>query len=171
MTAARHGFRSILEQKSRKELPMARRISTVVLLSVFSLLIATRSATAQGKGKGHNKDQQQAAQDDGRGVRISFSGHDREIIQNYYRDRNSNLPPGLAKRNGNLPPGLQKHLERDGTLPPGLQKRVAPFPEDLERRLPPIPETCRRVTLGVDVLIVDRRTQRILDIIHDILRP
>ena len=150
---------------------MARRISTVFLFSVFSLLTAIQPATAQGKGKGHNKDQQQTAQDDGRGVRITFSGRDREIIQNYYRDRNSNLPPGLAKRHGNLPPGLQKHLERDGTLPPGLQKRVEAFPEDLERRLPPIPETCRRVTLGVDILIIDRHSQRILDIIHDILRP
>jgi len=66
---------------------------------------------------------------------------------------------------------LQKHLERDGTLPPGLQKRVQPFPEDLERRLPPLPDTYRRVTLGVDIMILDRRTQRIVDIIHDILRP
>ncbi len=119
---------------------MARRIPALLLFGIFSFLMTAQFATAQGKGKGHNKDQQQTAQDDGRGVRITFSGHDREIIENYYRDRNSNLPPGLAKRNGNLPPGLQKHLERDGTLPPGLQKRVAPFPEDLERRLPPIPE-------------------------------
>src|SRR5579864_2621165 len=56
-------------------------------------------------------------------------------------------------------------------LCPGLQKRVQPFPEDLERRLPPLPDTYRRVTLGVDILILDRRTQRIVDIIHDILRP
>jgi len=27
------------------------------------------------------------------------------------------------------------------------------------------------VTLGVDILILDRRTQRIVDIVHDILRP
>jgi hypothetical protein len=27
------------------------------------------------------------------------------------------------------------------------------------------------VTLGVDILILDRRTQRIIDIVHDILRP
>jgi hypothetical protein len=129
---------------------------------------------SQGKGKGHNK---QADQDDDRdrgdkhGVRIVFSVHDRDTIRGYYQDRNSNLPPGLAKRNGNLPPGLQKHLERDGTLPPGLQKRVQPFPEDLERRLPRLPDTYQRVTLGVDILILDRRTQRIVDIVHDILRP
>lgn len=154
---------------------MARGIPAILLFSFFSFLMTAQFAAAQGKGKGHNKDQDQSqpqsSRDDGRSVRITFSRHDREVIQSYYRDRNSNLPPGLAKRNGNLPPGLQKHLERDGTLPPGLQKRVESFPEELERRLPPIPETCRRVTLGVDILIIDRRSQRILDIIHDILRP
>jgi hypothetical protein len=129
---------------------------------------------SQGHGKGHNK---QTESDDDRGpdsrggIRISFSVHDRDVIRDYYRDRNSNLPPGLAKRGGNLPPGLQKHLERDGTLPPGLQKRVQPFPPELERRLPRLPDTYARVTLGVDILILDRRTQRILDIVHDIIRP
>jgi hypothetical protein len=127
-------------------------------------------AQGNGKGKGHNK-QAQSDDERDRGARIVFSVRDRDVIRSYYQDRNSNLPPGLAKRNGNLPPGLQKHLERDGILPPGLQKRVQPFPEDLERRLPPLPEVCRRVTLGVDIMILDRRTQRIVDIIHDILRP
>src|SRR5579859_1779695 len=135
---------------------------------------------SQGHGKGHNKQSDQDDDSDrpgkhdrdGRGgVRIVFSVRDRDIIRDYYHDQYSNLPPGLAKRGGNLPPGLQKHLERDGTLPPGLQKRIQPFPLELERRLPPLPDTYRRVTLGVDILILDRRTQRIVDIVHDILRP
>jgi hypothetical protein len=66
---------------------------------------------------------------------------------------------------------LQKHLERDGTLPPGLQKRVQRFPYELESRLSPLPDGYQRVTLGVDILILDRRTQRIMDIVRDILRP
>ncbi len=130
------------------------------------VLAATASAFAQGKGKGKGKHQQE--QDNGR---IVFTVHDQDIIRGYYHDRYSNLPPGLAKRGGNLPPGLQKHLERDGQLPPGLQKRVEPFPEELERRLPRLPEEYSRVTLGVDILILDRRTQRIMDIVRDVLRP
>ena len=153
---------------------MLKRTLTMAVFGLVLAAVMPHAALAQGngKGKGHNK---HADQDDDRsdkhGVRIEFSIRDRDTIRDYYHDRNSNLPPGLAKRNGNLPPGLQKHLERDGTLPPGLQKRVQPFPEDLERRLPPLPDTYRRVTLGVDILILDRRTQRIVDIIHDILRP
>jgi hypothetical protein len=160
---------------------MLRRL---FLMAVCGLLVAMlpnyglAQGNSQGHGKGHNKQSDQDDDDDrGRdrdsrgGIRVIFSVHDRDIIRGYYHDQNSNLPPGLAKRGGNLPPGLQKHLERDGTLPPGLQKRVQPFPDDLERRLPRLPDTYRRVTLGVDVLILDRRTQRIVDIIHDILRP
>ena len=150
------------------------------LLLVMLLALPGMSA-AQGNGKGHGNGHNKQADDDdsdrGRdrddrgGVRVVFSVRDRNLIRDYYRDQNSNLPPGLAKRNGNLPPGLKKHLERDGTLPPGLQKRVQPFPDDLERRLPRLPDTYRRVTLGVDILILDRRTQRIVDIVRDILRP
>jgi hypothetical protein len=130
---------------------------------------ALASSLALAQGKGHGKGNQPQQGDDH--PRIVFSVHDQEIIRSYYRDQYSNLPPGLAKRGGNLPPGLQKHLERDGTLPPGLQKRVQPFPDDLERRLPRLPDGYRRVVLGVDILILDRRTQRIMDIVRDILRP
>lgn len=148
----------------------------------FSLVIALgvlnqaslAQGNSQGKGKGKNKHQQQSdASDDYSGgkVQIVFSRHDQEIIRDYYRDQYSNLPPGLAKRGGNLPPGLQKHLDRDGTLPPGLQKRVQPFPVELERHLAPLPDGYSRVTLGVDIIILDRRTQRIMDIVRDILRP
>lgn len=148
---------------------MIRRSLTTVVLTV-AVALASQAGMAQGKGKGHGN-KHDAAESRGAEIQVIFSAHDREIIHDYYRNPNSNLPPGLAKRNGQLPPGLQKHLERDGTLPPGLQKRVQPFPEELERRLPRLPESYQRVTIGVDVLIRDRRTQRIMDVIHDVLRP
>jgi hypothetical protein len=148
----------------------------LLVISALVLLSYPLSAQGNGNGKGHNKHAQEqddnSVPDGGRGgLRVVFSTHDREVIRGYYHDRYSNLPPGLAKRGGNLPPGLQKHLERDGTLPPGLQKRVEPFPEDLEVRLPRLPDSYRRVVLGVDIIILDRRTQRIVDIVRDILRP
>ena len=160
---------------------MSKRFLWFALSTALGIGLLSHTALAQGnsqgKGKGKNKHQQEQVDDDrdydrsGAHVRIVFGSRDREIIRDYYHDQYSNLPPGLAKRGGNLPPGLQKHLERDGTLPPGLQKRVQPFPVELERRLPPLPVGYRRVTLGVDILILDRRTQRIMDIVHDILRP
>jgi len=152
---------------------MSRRILLVSTALALCLAMGVPAALAQGNSRGHGKgNRHDSNYDDNRGsISISFGVHDREIIRDFYRDQYSNLPPGLAKRGGNLPPGLQKHLERDGTLPPGLQKRVAPFPADLERRLPRLPDTCRRVILGQIAIILDRRTQRILDIIHDVLNP
>src|SRR5215813_2387776 len=151
---------------------MTGRTMRLAFSAVLCASLLPMSASGQGKGKGHNRQDDSADQDSQRSkVQVIFSVHDREIIHDYYHGNTSNLPPGLAKRNGNLPPGLQKHLERDGTLPPGLQKRVTPFPDDLERRLPRLPSEYRRVTLGVDVLILDRKTQRIMDIIYDVLRP
>ena len=150
---------------------MARFLSRFLrVLIAVSLLGA--AAHAQGKGKGHNKGSEYVGNDavSVHGA-IVFSAHDRDIVRDYYRGGNSNLPPGLAKRGGNLPPGLQKHLERNGTLPPGLQKRLTPFPEDLERRLPRLPDIYERGSIGRSIVIIDRRTQRIMDIIHDIFRP
>jgi hypothetical protein len=101
-----------------------------------------------------------------------FLPEERRVIEDYYRQtpkgKWKGLPPGLAKRGGNLPPGLQKHLEKNGQLPPGLQKRLEPLPVDLDRRLPRLPEYWERVVLERDVILIDRRTNRILDIIENI---
>lgn len=102
-----------------------------------------------------------------------FSTDERRIIEDYYHQgkkaKKKGLPPGLAKRGGNLPPGLQKKLDRDGKLPPGLQKRLEPLPVDLDRRLPRLPEYYERVILERDIVLIDRRTNRILDIIEDVI--
>ncbi len=165
---------------------MSRRGLRMLLCVAVCLALFPRLGFGQGNVYGKQKSQPEDQRDDDdrdstrdhdrdgdRPPRMSivFSSRDRDIIRDYYHNRYSNLPPGLAKRNGNLPPGLEKHLERDGTLPPGLQKRLTPFPDDLERRLPRLPSIYRRGTIGVDVVILDRRTQRIVDIVHDILRP
>lgn len=99
-----------------------------------------------------------------------FLPEERRVIVEFYQESHkSGLPPGLAKRGGNLPPGLQKHLEKNGTLPPGLQKRVEPLPLELERRLPRIPEIWERVIIGQQIVLLDRRTKRILDIVENVI--
>lgn len=102
-----------------------------------------------------------------------FLPEERRLIEQYYRrgkkSKARGLPPGLAKRGGNLPPGLQKKLERNGELPPGLQKRIEPLPVDLDRQLPRLPEYWERVIVERDIILIDRRTNRILDIIDDVL--
>ena len=60
-------------------------------------------------------------------------------------------------------------MERNGKLPPGLQKRLVPFPEELERRLPALPPNYTRGFIGASVVIYDRRTALVVDIVHDVI--
>lgn len=98
-----------------------------------------------------------------------FLPEERRIIREYFAGSYGALPPGLAKRGGNLPPGLQKQIRRKGQLPPGLQKRLQPLPAELEVRLPKIPDIWQRVILGPHVVLMDRRSARILDIIENVI--
>jgi len=77
------------------------------------------------------------------------------------------LPPGLAKKD-RLPPGLQKQLEKNGTLPPGLARNELPLA--LQNKLyPPKPGT-KRFMVGRDIVLIDTKTDVILDIIRDVVR-
>ena len=48
----------------------------------------------------------------------------------------------------------------------GLQKRPQLCPEELERRLPPPPADCAHVLIGGHIVLVNRRTSVVLDIVH-----
>ncbi|MBI4481594.1 MAG: hypothetical protein HY652_01765 [Acidobacteria bacterium] len=97
-----------------------------------------------------------------------FTERDRHLIRAFYRHRYAHLPPGLAKRRGRLPPGLERQLRVNGTLPPGLQKRMEPFPYELEVELPPLPKdgSLTRAALSPVAIILETRTQRILDLVE-----
>jgi hypothetical protein len=135
---------------------------------------------AQGHAYGKHKHEYRDDDDDRGGdrdhgsrsvINIVYSNRDREVIHEYYYGEGQRgLPPGLAKRGGNLPPGLQKQLMRNGTLPPGLQKRCQPFPAELERRLPPLPPDYSRVTIGANILIVNRKTNVIADVAFNVFK-
>jgi len=101
-------------------------------------------------------------------VKVAFGDSDRQLIHDYYghkKIKRKGLPPGLAKK-GKLPPGLQKQLKKKGKLPPGLAKRNLPF--DLENRLTPIPRGYVRLKVGGDIVLMNEKTEVIVDIIHDI---
>ena len=145
----------------------------LVRVCCFALLACSLALPAlpQGKGKGHHKEDGNGDEGGKKGKgKHEFGSRDRDVIASYYSSRNSNLPPGLAKRGGNLPPGLEKHLERNGTLPPGLQKRLQPCPVELERQLPPLEPGYSRGVIGAHVVIYNRSTNVIVDIVKDVAR-
>jgi hypothetical protein len=140
-----------------------RNITHVFLAAVLAAALAPEAVVAaQGHGRGHA---------DGRGARkanqtvVLDRGDQRRIVREYYRD--NGLPPGLAKRDS-LPPGLAKQLRERGQLPPGLQKGLTAVPSPLAARLPRLPGYYDRYFAGDDLLVIDRRSNRILSIIPNI---
>jgi len=152
---------------------MNSRILKILFAGFLACLLAVASAMAQGNGnghgngKGHNKNQQGDDNDQGDG-RYGFRSQDREIVTAYYSRHGSELPPGLAKRNGNLPPGLEKQLERNGTLPPGLQKKSQPCPVEITRQLAPLPPEYQRSVIGAHIVVFNRNTNIIVDVMKDV---
>lgn len=148
---------------------MKRASQTAVSLAVILAFAGSTWAAVAGQG----------------GAQVIFSDGERKIIQEYYAKEivekareqqgpgkakgkgKKGLPPGLAKRE-KLPPGLQKQLQRNGTLPPGLEKKMEPLPQEIEVRLKPLPPDHVRVVIGTDVIILDKTTQKVLDIIRDV---
>jgi Ni/Co efflux regulator RcnB len=115
-----------------------------------------------------------------------FSEAERTAIEEYYRARHADdvkrskggkgknkgkgrdgLPPGLAKKD-RLPPGLEKQLQRNGTLPPGLVRNDLPL--SLQNKLYPPRKGTKRILVGSDVVLIDTKTDLILDILHDVVR-
>jgi Ni/Co efflux regulator RcnB len=108
-----------------------------------------------------------------------FTELEKQIIEKYFKKtdtetspnknkekKNKDLPPGLAKKE-KLPPGLAKQLERNGTLPPGLAKRD--LPDDLNAKLTDPAEGLERTIVDNAVVLVEKATGRIVDILKDVV--
>lgn len=98
----------------------------------------------------------------------AFGKKDEQAIRAWFANpaNRQGLPPGQAKRE-QLPPGLQRQLQRNGTLPPGLQKRIQPLPQSLENQLPKPPAGVKRVVVAGNVILLEERSSKILDIVQD----
>jgi hypothetical protein len=136
---------------------------------ILSLLMSVSLGLAGPKGKGNDKGKshQGPAQVSGKAAHVGvniFVANDYGLIRNHFGADHGSLPPGLAKHGGDLPPGLEKQLRRNGHLPPGLEKRFYAFPVELERRLPPLQPGLVRGMIGVNAVIMDKKTSLILDV-------
>ncbi|MFT6579592.1 MAG: hypothetical protein ACKVKG_05455 [Alphaproteobacteria bacterium] len=78
------------------------------------------------------------------------------------KGKSKQTPPGLARRN-QLPAGLAKRK----ALPPGLAKRR--LPSNLESQLAPLPIGVERVLVGDDVVLIQKGTNLLLDVLENIL--
>jgi len=140
---------------------------TFISAVVFSaLLVSGNSVLAQGNSQGHShgKGHEKHADADDQGNHEGYGYEQNEhAIRTWYAENQGNLPPGLAKKD-RLPPGLEKQLVRKGTLPPGLQKRFYPVPVELARELPPPPPDCANVLISGRIVLLNRKTNLIVDV-------
>jgi len=136
----------------------------MVAFGVGVFMLAPHFAVAQDYGNGHGKGHEKHGDNDDQGQGY-YRDRDRDSARGWYVEHQDKLPPGLARKD-RLPPGLEKQLARRGTLPPGLQKRLQPCPEDLERRLPPPPPECAHVLVGGHIVLLNQRTNVVVDLVH-----
>ncbi len=153
-----------------------------LLLSVFLLGVAvalTGNAAADsvkniGKHKGGPP---AAAAHEVTGADVAhgvFSEIEKRLMRDYFRTHKGELghkanykartmPHGLANRN-ELPPGLAQHVARYKKLPPGLEKRDLPY--YLKSRLPKLRHGLSRKIVGNDVVLIQKATGLVLDILE-----
>lgn len=156
----------------------ARYFVTALLSLSFAASVQADPPWARDGGGKHDKqDRYESGDRHGKAaMRDHFVDDDRAMVRDFYVRNPSSLPPGLAKRGGNLPPGLAK---RGGNLPPGLSRGqvvtpeynavMLPLPPALEIRLPPPPHEVIRRIIGHDIVMINKQTNKVLDILHDAL--
>lgn len=93
-------------------------------------------------------------QDDRRAANTGFRDRDRKIILDYY------------KRHKQSQPGTATGLVRQDVLPLSLQSRS--LPAALETQLTPLNEPYMRLEVGNDVVLIDRNTRIVIDIIYGV---
>ncbi len=144
----------------------------LLLLTAFTILPTAYSFAAPPA-----KTQEDAA---ARVVDRVFSEAERAIIEEFYTSKKTkpdgkkhshgkgkkDLPPGLAKKD-RLPPGLEKQLQKNGKLPPGLARNELPF--SLQNKLYPPRVGTKRYMIGRDIVLIDTKTDIILDIMRDVV--
>lgn len=137
---------------------------------VFAMaMFVSGTAVAQGNGHAYGHDKHEDRDDD-RG-----RGHDRDERRDYYRDdhrhaadnwyvaHQKHLPPGLAKKRG-VPPGLAKKMVRGYYIEPEYRTYIYPAPVELVRVLPPPPPHCQHVFVGGQLVLLNRNTNLVVDI-------
>jgi hypothetical protein len=149
-----------------------------MLAIVFCVAMTVSSPPTAMSQVGDPKDVREAAPDNERGLGdgqkkwehdpILFSVRDRTTIRNYYRSVDLKLASRLTKQNGLLSPVPKKTLQRNSIIPAQMRRLVEPLAPELERSLQPLDSSYSRGMIWHGVVIVENRTQRIVDIVRDV---
>jgi hypothetical protein len=83
------------------------------------------------------------------------------------KGKSKGIPPGLQGRK-DLPPGIRKQIARGQRVPDGVN--IYRLPSDLVSRLPRRSKDVERRVVGDDIVLIERGTNLVLDILENVLR-
>jgi hypothetical protein len=91
-----------------------------------------------------------------------FRGADRRLVSDYYCGPAG--PPVFLRNPRPLPPGLRRKLYRQAVLPVGWQQHFVVLDPVLVRQFPPVPYGYQRGFIGGNLVLVNRNTSLVLDV-------
>ena len=98
---------------------------------------------------------------------IAFTGEDRQMTDWWFR-RNEGAIRRSYDPAGKVPAQIDRELAPNDRLPAAVPKAYLPW--GLERLLSPLPAGLERLIVGHHIVLVDRQSARILDVMREVVR-
>jgi hypothetical protein len=137
----------------------------LLAMAIASCTIVTSTAVAQGRGRGSSPEPPRKAAPS---VRTKYTADDRDsdarVIGSWYREHPAERANGRGRGHA-IAPGYQKKLIRSAPVPVEFREYVTPAPVLLVRTLPPVRSGWEFVVIENSVLLIDRPTWMIIDIV------
>lgn len=159
------------EKSSFSRIAMTVSVASGCLLAVTSLAQAHPSQMQHdhgivevAQGGGIFSDEERRIITDVLDIATGNTGSNDDSDKGDKKDKGNKGKGNKGKGNKGLPPGIAMKLERGGSLPPGIAKRD--LPSDLTSRLPKRTDGAIRQIVGEDVVLIQKGTEVILDIIR-----
>ncbi len=127
-------------------------ICAVALIGLFGVLILAQGHARNGADR--TRDQH-----------TRFDARDREIVGEWYKNHQDDLPAGFRAED-RLTPNSESSLRVSEALDPSLRSMVRPVPSDLLEKLPPPARDYRYAALDGHLLLLNEKTWNVSDVLH-----
>jgi Ni/Co efflux regulator RcnB len=150
--------------------PSIRGFAVIAVASAFACAPVFAKDHGEGKGKGHDKQEEKAGKHEDVKPGAYFNDQHRQFARRYYEEHYAHAkacPPGLAKKNnGCMPPGQARKWAVGAPLPAGTP--VYSVPQPILVQMPPAPYGYRYSRVGPDIVLVRVNGNVVVDIMVNV---